>query len=168
MKKIGTSLFVMIFFFISQGQNANEHYIKGMNAFDHKKYNEAIEAFTLALKADSTFKEAFFKRGVCYELMEDYKKAIIDFTSIIIIDKKNTQAYYNRGLAYRELGKFNKAIFDFSSAIKFNPTHKYAYYNRALAKLSLEDYEGACIDLSKSADLGIERAAKIYKYTCTN
>jgi tetratricopeptide (TPR) repeat protein len=166
MKKAIVTSIIVLFYFLGHSQNANEHYIKGMDLFDHKKYNDAIAEFSSAIKANSNFKEALFKRGVCFEFLEDYEKAVKDFTVIITIDPANAQAHYNRGLAYKELNEYTKAITDFSTTIKFKPLHKYAYYNRALSKLALDDVEGACVDLSKSADLGIERASEIFRYTC--
>jgi hypothetical protein len=55
---------------------------------------------------------------------------------------------------------------DFSNAIKINPEMKYAYYNRALIELRISDFNSGCLDLSKAADMGVENAKEIYKYTC--
>lgn len=162
-------IILSIFFFItfiSNSQTANEHYINGVKNFEKQEFVDAIQDFSLALKGNPEFQEALFKRGVCYELMEDYKNAIKDFTTILKLDPNNIQALFNRGLAFREIGQYNKAIADFAEVIKSDPKNKLAYYNRALSKLLIDDIESACVDLSKAADLGVERAAEIYKYTC--
>lgn len=157
-------LFAQSFYTIAQSYQ--EYYIQGVQKMDERKYNEAINKFTKAININSSFEEAYLKRGACFVILNDNKKAITDFSFVIKINPKNPFAHFNRGMVKKELNDYKNAIIDFSSAIALNSTLKFAYYNRALCKLGLDDIENACLDLSKAADLGVENASEIYLYTC--
>lgn len=162
---------ILLFLFLAisshfYAQNANEFYIKGITQFDQAKFNDAIASFDKAIIQNPDFTDAYLKRGACFAILEDNGKAAKDFSKVLELDPKNMIAYYNRGLAFKKLNQLNRAIIDFSEAIKLDPYNKYAVYNRALVKLRMDDIESACEDLAKAADLGIENAAEIIKYTC--
>ena len=160
--------FVLLFSFINivSAQTAEEFYIKGIQKMDEHKYTEAIVEFTNAINKNNKFSEAYLKKGTCLEILGDNEKALADFDKVIDLNPDNSIAHYNRGLINKEMNNYEEAINDFSSAIALNTSLKYAFFNRALCKLRLDDYENACDDLSKAADLGVENAAEIYKYTC--
>ncbi len=166
MKKIVLLFLFSAISFTGIGQSYQDYYILGMQKLEQRKYSEAMEQFTLTIDKNAKFEEAYLKRGACYQLLNDYKKAIDDFSKVIEINPKNEYAFYNRGLAHKDLGDYNHAIQDFTESIVINPEMKFAYYNRALVKLRLSDFDNACLDLAKAADLGVENAAEIYKYTC--
>jgi len=164
------SIIIAVFFLITPlfgiSQNANELYIKGVQSFDQKKFNDALNYLNQAIEKSPDFNEAYLKRGVIFLIFKDFKKAIFDFDKAIKLGSVNELAFYNRGIAERNIGELNPAIIDFTKAISMNPDFGLAYFNRALTKLSLDDFTGACPDLSRAADLGIETATEIYKYNC--
>jgi tetratricopeptide (TPR) repeat protein len=166
MKKIIIIALLIGYSISSYSQDARDFYINGINNIDQKKYNDAIADFTRAIEQVPKFEEAYLKRGACYEILQDNGSAVADFTKVLEINPKNAVAYYNRGLAYKDLNELNHSIVDFSKALELDPTNKYAVYNRALVKLQLDQVEDACVDLARAADMGIEHAAEIIKYTC--
>ena len=164
---------IILFLFLIAGfygtaQDANELYIKGIQSFDNKKYNEALDFFSRSIDKSPDFEEAYLKRGACFMIFHDFDNAINDFNKVIELNPHNELAYYNRGLAFKNIGKFNPAILDFNEVIKANEKFGLAYFYRALSKMELDDFKGACVDFSKAADLGVETAAELYKYTCKN
>lgn len=147
-------------------QNYQDTYIKGIELMEKGEYIDAIAQFTETIERNDKFDKAYVKRGACYELLGDSKKALKDFTTAIGKNEKNAAAFYNRGLIRYNFADYKNAIADFGEAIKHNPTLAFAYYNRALAKIRLDDFTNACLDLSRAADMGIEIAGEMYRYTC--
>jgi tetratricopeptide (TPR) repeat protein len=56
----------LLFTFIGYTQDAKDLYIKGVDLFEQKRYQDAIKVFTKAIEKNPKFKEAYFKRGVSY------------------------------------------------------------------------------------------------------
>jgi tetratricopeptide (TPR) repeat protein len=166
MKTVILTLTIILSNLFGYSQNSNKHYIKGVSNFESGKYNDAIEEFTIELNTNPQFKEALFKRGICFILLKDYNQAIKDLSKVIVLDSNNVNAYYNRGLAYKNINEKNKAILDFTETIRILPVYKLAYFNRAVIELSQDNFQAACLDLSKASDLGMEDAEEIIKYSC--
>ena len=147
-------------------QQYQDFYIKGAQALEEQRYNDALKEFTASIKLNGEFAESYVKRGVSYQLLGDDANALRDFDMAVKIDNKQINAYYNRGLIYKNNADYPQAVNNFSRALELNDKMKYAYYNRGLCKLRLNDIKNACLDISKAADLGIDNAKEIYKYTC--
>ena len=81
------------------------------------------------------------------------------------IDKnpKEAPGYFARGLSKFYLGNHQGAINDYSKAIERGLNTSEAYLARARSKKSLEDVKGSCEDWNEAANLGNEKAAKLFK-----
>jgi tetratricopeptide (TPR) repeat protein len=73
---------------------------------------------TNSITLDPKNEEAYFYRGLLYDLKDDYEKAISDYSEAIRLDPDYSQgqAYYKRGLAYKALGKNAESQADFDKA----------------------------------------------------
>ena len=65
------------------------------------KYDLAIKNFTDAITADSSYYEAYYNRGLSYEMIKDYTKAKKDF-------KTATELKTNFQLAIDGLNRLDK------------------------------------------------------------
>ena len=78
-----------------------EAYIKqGVAHAKLKKYNQAIEAFSQAIKLDPNNAEYYYKRAVTYGNINQHQRAIEDFNEAIRLNPKYAEAYSNRGFVY--------------------------------------------------------------------
>jgi tetratricopeptide (TPR) repeat protein len=168
MKKSAVLIVLFLFSVVSNGQTIQDHYQSGVSKIENKQYNDAIDELSLALEENPRFEEAYLKRAACYVILEDNWKAVEDLNSALGINPRNSVAYYNRGLAYKKLNQLLKSVEDFTMALELDPFNKYAVYNRALVKLRLDDINNACLDLARAADMGVENAAELLKYSCKN
>ncbi|GAB4279227.1 MAG: hypothetical protein Kow0068_03130 [Marinilabiliales bacterium] len=50
-----------------------------INMVYYQNYDTAIEYFTNAIKLDNRYAEAYYNKGVCYEMKKDYKNARLEY-----------------------------------------------------------------------------------------
>jgi tetratricopeptide (TPR) repeat protein len=66
--------------------NKYAHYNLGaINLINLKRYDVAINHFTYSIKSDPKYVEAYYSRGVAYQLMGDSKTATLDYQACISI-----------------------------------------------------------------------------------
>jgi tetratricopeptide (TPR) repeat protein len=103
---------------ITACDKTKEAYIKqGVANVKLKKYNQAIEDFSQAIKLDPNNAEYYYKRGVTYGNLNQHQKAIEDFNEAIRLNPKYAEAYSNRGFVYMvKLDDKKKACSDWKRA----------------------------------------------------
>jgi len=94
-----------------------EYYQNGLRKYDYKDFSGAVSDFTLAIKYNDNFPEAYFLRGLVYgKEMHKYRKAIKDFTKAIKLKSDYADAYFNRGVTHRILDDIKRACSDWKKA----------------------------------------------------
>jgi tetratricopeptide (TPR) repeat protein len=104
--------------------SAKEIAEKGLALAKEKKYDEAIEQFNMAIKADPKSKAPYGLRGQVYVRMKEYDKAIADFSRILNERPDHAIALKNRGRAYYQNKDYPLAMRDLERASqldKVNP-----------------------------------------------
>jgi len=76
----------------------------------------AVEDFTNAIAIDSGMADAYYYRGLAYDMGGDYERAVEDFTMTADINPEYMKAYFSRAEVYVKLGNISNAIDDFSRA----------------------------------------------------
>ena len=113
-----------------------------------KTIPELLKDFSMAIKLDPTFKQAYENRGVAKFYLQDYNGAILDYTRAIEIDPDEYSSFGRRGWAKFYLQDYSGAIEDLNRAVK-GSKDKFRYLNfRGQAKVRLQDLEGAITDFS--------------------
>ncbi|MCC5619797.1 serine/threonine-protein kinase [Nostoc sp. CHAB 5715] len=128
-------------------------YQQGVNKYDARNYEGAVEDFNQAIELDPKNALAYNKRGDAYYRLGDYEQAQADSSQAILLNPQDANAYFDRGFALSELSKYKEAIADYTQAIKLNSQDAYAYYGRGLARTQLKDNKGAIGDFSKAIAL---------------
>lgn len=132
----------------------------GIYATQHKKFAEAEEHFTKAIKLKPRSSQSFADRGALYLHMRQYANAVSDFTRAIALDRRNSRAFEFRGFCYTQLQQYDKAINDLSRAIALIPDDAQAYQNRAAAYAKLGKQSLADKDLMTLKKLGFSARAR--------
>jgi len=138
-------------------------YKKGMQLFAQGKTKEAIKSFDLSIKADSSYEDAWIKRGCMKGMVGDFEGEMSDYNHVIAMYPNHVYAYVSRGGAYNRLNEFVKAMVDFNKALEMDPDNQEAYNNRGFTKKALGDKEGACDDWNRSKQKGNAEAKIILK-----
>ena len=111
------------------------------------RYDEAIKALGLAVKADPWYVEPHYNLGICYLRKGLLRKAISEFKEVIRINsilkeghygartepKYEFQANLNLGNIYFLLGEFGKAVEYLKKAVSINPSDLSVHFNLGLA-----------------------------------
>lgn len=152
MKRVICLLVVLLHFVVSAqtvDPEALEYYTNGCYKVYIKKYKEAVDDFSEALKRDTGFIQAYENRGVAKYYLEDYYGAIEDFTIALEINPEDFNTYGRRGWARFRLQDCRGAIEDFTKALEGDQGDAEYYTVRGEAKYFLQDYQGAIADFSK-------------------
>jgi tetratricopeptide (TPR) repeat protein len=135
---------------LNNPQSARDFYARGVTELDQYKYREAAEDFTQAIKLDSKYIEAYFKRGYSYTWVGKHQEALTDFNQVIVLDPNYLDAYLNRGWSQIFLQNDQAALEDFNRAIRLNPNYAVAYAHQGMAYIKLGKYQAA-LESSKQA-----------------
>lgn len=117
--------------------------------------DKAMDLLSQAIERDSTYKDAFFHRGIMLFKMADYKRAVHDFDKAYAIDPSLDIVWMYKGFAYRNQGLLDEALTCFSNYIIENPTDTsaYSYIIRGKMQYELGDFDGAVEDYDMALKL---------------
>jgi len=88
-------------------------------------YPIAIEWYSLAIRVNQSYADAYNGRGLTYYGMKEYAKAEEDFKRSIEAGPDNANAYYNLGALYTKLGDRKRATVAMSNAQNNDPLFYY-------------------------------------------
>ncbi len=115
----------------------------------------ALDLLTQCIEKDSTYKDAFFHRGIIFFKKANYQRAIRDFDKAYALDPGLDIIWMYKGFAWRNQGNLDKALTAFSNYIIENPTDTsaYSYILRGKMKYELGDFDGAVEDYDMALKL---------------
>lgn len=140
-----------------------------------QNYEAAISDLTVCLNADSANVLAYWQRGVCQSMLNNFEashgvdvrmmnaKAKADFDKAISLSPANAYLYFDRANLLCSTGDYPHAIEDYSHAISLNPDIAEAYFNRGLTYIRMGNRQQAVADLGKAGELGLYEAYSIIK-----
>jgi tetratricopeptide (TPR) repeat protein len=138
MKIITTCLLTVIFTLTIYGQNAKKCFKTGEDFYKAGNYKDAISQFTSAIGLNPNYNEAYYMRGVSYEMISEFQKAADDFNRAIVFDSKNEELYYHLGKAYYELKKYNEALPVLNRATVMSKRYLPAFQQKILTLMALD------------------------------
>lgn len=143
---------------------AQRFFEQGFVFYENKKYEEAINSYTEAIKLIPGYAGAYNNRGNIFSFVNKIDNAIEDYTEAIKIDPSYVMAYSNRAVIWIEKGYLDKAINDLDVSIQLDPNYSNAYVNRGMAyhrkgffDIALKNYNTAISINPKSASAYFKR-----------
>ncbi len=153
-QKILYLIFLFILLTISlKAEDINDLYKKGEEAKKNKKYKEAIEFYSEAIKLDNKWSNLYTGRGFAYKELNLYDEAIKDFTKAIELSPDWSSPYYDRGITYLNKKMDDEAIKDFTKAIELSPDWSSPYNYRGKIHINKKMYDKAIEDFTKAIKL---------------
>lgn len=131
---------------VDQFEKGLDFYNKGFEA----NYKKAVEHFSQALAADSSYSQAALYLGRSYNALFDQAKARQAFETAIKIDPDYTEARWSLGGMLLDIGDVDGSIRQFDTVLKRNPKDVQTLYLRAQAFRIKERYDEA-IDSARAA-----------------
>jgi tetratricopeptide (TPR) repeat protein/cell division protein FtsN len=135
---------------------------RGLVNLKEGQYQQAVEAFSIAIESVPHDFEALNNRGFARIYTGDYDGAIADCSRAIEFNPGSAKAYNNRGFAYIFKESYAVAIADFDRAIAINPRYVDAYSNRCLAWIRQARYPQAIADCSQALAINPRSAKSLY------
>jgi tetratricopeptide (TPR) repeat protein len=90
---------------------------KGRALISQGKYDEAIQAYDIAIQLRPDYAEAYYSKGVALDSQGKYDEAIQDFDKVIQLEPDFAAgAWYDKGLALKFLGRTIEANAAFAKA----------------------------------------------------
>ena len=150
MKKIHLILIFALLFFTFSVQAQDELFKKGVQQYEAKQYDQAIETFKQVVNQSPKNHAAFYNLGLSYYYSNRYDQAISSFQQAVKIKPDYAAAHTQTGFAYTALKLFPEAITAFQQSLRFDPnspnTHLglgNAYYNNSRWEESIPHYKKA-------------------------
>ncbi|HEX8735340.1 MAG TPA: protein kinase [Pyrinomonadaceae bacterium] len=108
---------------------SKEFYRQGDGFYARRKFDKAIETYTLAIELNPNDFAIYINRGASYHATGEYQKAIADYTKAVELNPYHFSAYNNRGAAYEDIGNIEQAVADYRKALELDAENKLAKDN---------------------------------------
>jgi tetratricopeptide (TPR) repeat protein len=118
--------------------------------FNLKRYKDAADVSTEALKLEPNNLSALQFRGSAYGAGGQPAPAIQDFKKILELDPGNEHGLFNLGMAYKDANMLNEAVETISKLIVKNPDFPQAYFERGFCYGRMGLFPQAKSDLENS------------------
>ena len=100
-----------------QREDARSMFWIGLVHAQQDQLEEAVQAYSEAVRRTPNFMVAYKNRGLAYLHMDEYKLAIDDFNQLIRHDHTDAVAYYRRGIAQELLEQQDRAVASYQAAV---------------------------------------------------
>lgn len=93
-------------------------YNHGIDLYNKKKYEKAIEFFKQAIETPDRQPQGYYNLGLTYQCTKDYENAVVTYKKFLEQRENDYDGLYNLALTYYTLDNFDKAIELFEHAIQ--------------------------------------------------
>lgn len=100
----------------SHDRLAKDDFDRGISFMESDKYDQAIAAFTEAIRLCSALTLAYLARAYAHAEQRHYDRAIADCSIVIGLEPENSQAYRLRARMHEQSGDWSKAERDIAKA----------------------------------------------------
>lgn len=122
---------------------SNQMLDRGNKSFDEGKYDEAVEFYDKAIKANKVNATAYGNKSAALSFLERYEEALETADKALEITTRIAMLHLNKGDALNGLGEFEKAIESFNKAIELDTNLKDAYISKGAAYYYMRKYDDA-------------------------
>ncbi|NER00723.1 MAG: tetratricopeptide repeat protein [Cyanothece sp. SIO2G6] len=138
-------------------RTAAEWYQQGLQCSRQGHHQDAIQAYTQAIRLNPQLLDAHNQRGFSHYKLEKTVEAFADYAEALALDSQQATSYYYRGLTRLKLGYNQGAIADFSQAIAIDPNHGQAYYHRGISYRELDEPHQAKRDFMQAEQICLQQ-----------
>jgi len=96
---------------------------EGNELFKQKRYVEAVERYTEAIKRDPSNHVLYTNRATAYTKLQAYSEALKDCDKCIEMNPKFIKAYLRKGAVYAATKQFQKCFEVYSQALEIDPNN---------------------------------------------
>lgn len=154
MKKMNSTVLLLIFVSLSMAQDAKKILKDAMDLAKQGKYQESIPLFNKSIEINPADYYAHYNRGLAKLKMNYCEDALKDFNSTLMLSAKYKKTYAPRAAAKKGLTDYEGAVADYTEAITNEPKNGELYFSRGNVNQLLGNKDSACADFAKALKLG--------------
>ncbi len=140
---------------LALNQNNSTLLVNIANLFGRQgAYDSCLYYVNKSMKIDSSNKDNYRTRSMCFEHMQKYEEAISDLKHLISIDSSG-EVMNEIGANYQFLKNYNESIIWLNKAIAQNPKSAQFYFNRSQSYFYSRDKQNALLDVDRARQLGM-------------
>jgi tetratricopeptide (TPR) repeat protein len=138
-------------------------YLKAV-AYEHdKQHPKALQYYGIALGLDDKLTDAYKKRGIYRQEMQQWDKSVEDFTAYIKLFPDGYFIYRIRGVSYYYLKRYPEAIADYTAYLKKDSSNVEVLGNRGMAYQMSKQWMKAYVDFAASGNLHAVNFSRVEK-----
>lgn len=134
----------------------SRHFTSGLTKVQEKKFQDAIQDFSVAIEEEPSFVDAYAERAVAYIQLEENELAMFDLNVCVELEPNNSYRYSCRAFLKARIGDLDGALLDYEKAIHLDPDDAIAYNNMGL----VQEQKG----YQKDAQQSFEKSNQIIGY----
>ncbi|HZD32107.1 MAG TPA: toll/interleukin-1 receptor domain-containing protein [Candidatus Angelobacter sp.] len=132
---------------------AQQWFERGINAYNHNSFEEAVQLFSNAIRLNPDNPYAFNNRGLARYDLRDFAGALQDYAEAFRLDPQLPEVINNRGNVYLEQGNLEGALKDYDESLRLRPTYAVARRNIGLVCDKQGDSAGALAAFNEAVKL---------------
>ena len=125
----------------------------GTSLYSQGKYNEALQAFDIAIELDATKPKFWYNKGNALYSLREYDDAINAYDKVLELDPQHKYAWVAKGLSLCYLKKYDEAIRCFDKALAIDSQYAEAQKWKDSALRALERTTEANEAFAKASEL---------------
>ncbi len=134
-------------------KEAKAHFDKGNEYVGKGEFDQAIAAYTEAIKLAPMHVDTYCNRSVAYREKKEWIRAMADAEKALELDPKSAPAYLVRALVHKARGDLNEALLDLGTTLKYDPKNLVALTHRAQISIARGRLREAVTDLTRAVKL---------------
>ena len=152
--------FFASFFLLSCSNSSEEEkhessafFLRGNAKWKEKEYHEAIKWYTEAIAKRPDFSDAYYNRGLVYQILEKNDEALADFSKATDLDAKFAPALFKKAEMLQTLQQSDEAVIAVESLVKSFPDSAANWTLKGDILLQKSDLSGSLSSYDRSLAL---------------
>ena len=134
-------------------RDASAFFLRGNAKWKEKEYHEAIKWYTEAIGKQPDFSDAYYNRGLVYQILEKNEEALADFSKATELDVKFAPALFKKAEMLQTLQQSDEAVIAVESLVKSFPDSAANWTLKGDILLQKSDLSGSLSSYDRSLAL---------------
>ena len=131
-------------------RESSDFFLRGNAKWKEKEYHEAVKWYTEAISKRPDFSDAYYNRGLVYQILEKNDEALADFSKASALDAKFAPALFKKAEMLQTLQRFDEAVPAVDELVKSFPDSAANWTLKGDILLQKEDLSGSLSSYDRS------------------
>jgi tetratricopeptide (TPR) repeat protein len=134
-------------------RESSDFFLRGNAKWKEKEYHEAIKWYSEAVEKRPDFSDAYYNRGLVYQILEKNEEALADFSKAFALDDKFAPALFKKAEMLQTLQRYDEAVPAVNELVKSFPDSAANWTLKGDILLQKEDLSGSLSSYDRSLSL---------------